>query len=175
MPPDDDRCAFSVIDFKCALEAVCATDLARLEKIARILAAKTKGAMTPTDLLHTAVLRTLEGKRSWKQSVSLVQHLAGAMRSIAFHDKAKDPPEWHSPAADPDNDDASGAVALLVEYFEDKNDDDALLVLEGYAEGKEPKEIRDDLDLDQTRYETIMKAIRRAGERLGISKDRKTR
>jgi len=175
MTPDDDPCAFSVLDFKRALEAASDADLARLEKIAWILAAKTKGAMTPTDLLNKAVLRTLDGKRTWRRSVSLVQHLGGVMRSIAFHDKAKDPPEWAPPEADPDNEDAPGAVALLVQHFEEKNDDDALLVLEGYAEGKEADEIRDDLDLEQTRYETIMKSIRRAGERLGVSKGRKTR
>lgn len=175
MPPDDDPCAFSVLDFKRALEAVSDADLARLEKIARILAAKTKGAMTPTDLLNEAVLRTLDGKRTWKRSVSLVKHLAGTMKSIAFHDKAKDPPQWTPPEADPDNEDAPGAVALLVKHFEDKNDDDALLVLGGHAEEKEPEEIRDDLGLDQTRYETIMKSIRRAGERLGVSRDRRTR
>jgi hypothetical protein len=62
-----------------------------------------------------------------------------------------------------------------VKHFEDKNDDDAWLVLGAHAEGKDPDEIRDDLGLDQTRYETIMKRIRRAGERLGVATGRKTR
>jgi hypothetical protein len=109
MSADDEHAAVSVLDFKRALEAASDADLARLEKIARILAAKTRGAMTPKELLHEAVLRSLEGHRTWKRSVSLVQHLAASMRSIAFHEKAKGAPEWTPPQADPDNEEASDA------------------------------------------------------------------
>jgi len=173
MPPDDELGSFSVSAFQHALEAASDADLVRMQKIARILAVKTKGAMTPDDLLQESVLRTLEGRRKWNRSVPLEVHLRGVMKSIASH--AKNAPGWAPPEADPDNAGAASAVAELVKHFEDKDDDEALLVLAGQAEGKEPKEIRDDLGLEQTRYETIMKSIRRAGERLGVSKGRKTR
>lgn len=173
----DDPGAFSVLDFKRALDAMSDADLARLEKIARNYAAKTRGRMSPNDLLNEAVLRTLdeerERKRNWNRDVSVVQHLAGAMKSIASH--AKSPPEWEPPAPDPDEAESRDAVEELVQHFEEKDDDDALLVLEEMAEGKIPAEVRASLGLEPKRYEAIMKAIRRAGERLGVSKGRKKR
>lgn len=38
--------------------------------------------VTPRDLLHEAVLRTLAGKRHWKTSLEAPEHFFGAMKSI---------------------------------------------------------------------------------------------
>ena len=173
MSADDEPCAFSVLEFRKALATMSDADFGRLEKIARIYAAKTRGRMSPTDLLNEAVLRTLDGRRNWKRTVALHTHLEGAMKSIASH--VKSPPEWDPLGPDPDQAESSDGVAELVQHFEEKDDDDALLVLAEMAEGKTPAEVRVSLGLEQKRYEAIMKAIRRAGERLGASKGRKKR
>lgn len=88
-------------------------DFGRLEKIARIYATKTRGRMSPTDLLNEAVLRTLDGRRKWKRTVALLKHLEGAMKSIASH--AKSPPEWEPPGPDPDGAESRDAVGELVQ------------------------------------------------------------
>ena len=175
-----DPCTFSVLEFREALNAMSDADFGRLEKVARIYAAKTRGRMSPTDLLNEAVLRTLdegrERRRKWNRDVSIVRHLASAMKSIASH--AKSPPEWDPPGPDPDEAEARDGVAQLVRHFEEQNDEnalDALLVLEEMAQEKTPAQVRASLGLEQKRYEAIMKAIRRAGERLGVNKGRKKR
>ncbi len=181
----DDSPTFSVLEFQAALENISDADSGRLEKRARILAWKTGDRMSPGDLMNEAVLRTLGGRRNWKRGVDLCQHLAGAMRSIASHTEL--PPEWRSPGPDlddvksscpaPDDEDPPerDAVGMLRRHFEDKDDDEALLVLDEMEEEKTPPEIRASLGLEQKRYEAIMKAIRRAGERLGASEGRKKR
>ena len=178
----DEPHTFSALEFQAALKEISDADFGRLEKIARIFSARRGGRMSPGDILNEAVSRTLDGRRTWKREIDLCTHLAGVMKSIFSH--AKPPREWRSPGPDPDevgsdfDPDEEGsrdAVEVLVQHFEDKGNDEALLVLEEMAEEKTPAEVRAALGLDQRRYETIMKAIRRAGEQLGVSEGRKKR
>jgi DNA-directed RNA polymerase specialized sigma24 family protein len=77
--------------FECiaAVEELCKDDwrLGRLRSYARFLVFGLRGALQyaeADDLLHEAIIRTLEGKRKWKVwVVGFDGHLRGCMRSIA--------------------------------------------------------------------------------------------
>lgn len=175
-PPNDAPLTFTVSEFTAAIEALSEADQGRLQKVARVYAMRTNGRMSADDLLHEAVKRTLQGTRKWSREVSVLQHLFGAMRSIASHAAiAKQEVEWSPLEDDPDAEEAKAAVKLLVEHLEQKNDIAAGLVLDALAAEEDPADIRKSLELDQVAFETIMKRIRRAGERLGVSAGRSTR
>jgi hypothetical protein len=46
--------------------------------------------LTEKDLINEAVCRTMDGRRRWTQNTSMVVHLAGVMRSIAYGQRLKD-------------------------------------------------------------------------------------
>jgi DNA-directed RNA polymerase specialized sigma24 family protein len=69
-----------------ALENLTAVELLRLHKFAewRIQAlGRKRHGRTAEDLLHDAVVATIEGGRVWRDGIDLIQHLCGAMRSIS--------------------------------------------------------------------------------------------
>jgi DNA-directed RNA polymerase specialized sigma24 family protein len=71
-----------------AINALEAPELILLQNYARARAnllrylGKDKGR-DEQDLLQEAIVATLEGRRTWNQGISLVNHLTGAMRSIS--------------------------------------------------------------------------------------------
>lgn len=128
------------------------------------------------DLLHQAILSTLEGERRWRRnSVTIVRHLDQCMRSISGHaiESAKTEiagkrevrrrgvlydrrPHDSSVEAQVI---ARGQGTEIEELFSD--DPVALQVIKGRALGKEAEEIRTELSLDRRQYETTSRRILR--------------
>ena len=163
------------------LNGLTDSDLRRLEGIARVRAIGLD-EVEWRDLLHEAVVRTLEGVRKWPKDVSLVVFLRESMRSIASEhwrrrrinpvvsesrlygpseecegtvlDAAKDP------TADPERDAAAAETIARIEKAFD-GDPDALHVLAGMAMGKSPREIQEEGHMDARRYASTQRRIRR--------------
>lgn len=152
----------------------------RIRGLGRRAAGRTEG-----DLLGEAVTATLSGERRWnKTKVSLVGHLLGVMRSISSHWRRDfDPDEEPTlesdlatttgdggvlrrfdlvPSAEPSADrvlEAKERVEAIEQAFAD--DPVVSLILEGMREGMSPADVRSELSLSQTEYETAMKRLRR--------------
>ena len=79
------REVLTAAEFRSALECLCTTDLARLQKEATFLAQGS--GMEPNDFLQEAVKRSLEenGGRHCPRDVKPVTFLGNVMRSIASH------------------------------------------------------------------------------------------
>ena len=163
-----------------ALRQLSDDDLRRLEQLARLRVVGLH-AVDWQDLLHEAIVRLLDGSRQWPQDVSLVVFLRETMRSIASDywrrlekpvvmsesdlavnrqaggsalDNAEDPatsPECRVSAVE--------TLARIEEVF--RNDDDALMVMTGMAIGKSPKEIQEEAGMNETRYASTQRRIRR--------------
>ena len=163
------------------LRGLTDADLRRLEGIARVRALGLH-EVEWQDLLHEAVVRTLDGARQWPMDVGLVVFLRETMRSIASEhwrrrridpivpdSRLRDPPDdveatvldsVADPTADPERDAAAAeTLARIEEAFE--GDLDALHVLWGMALGKSPSEIQDEGQLDARRYASTQRRIRR--------------
>jgi len=153
----------------------------RLDKIARVYAARC--GLGPDDLLQEAVTRVFEGSRHCPRQVAVVPFLAQVMRSLCSDEnKAQDrkPEHLHLSGLEesgfelPDNSQTpeelwqsrQRAMALwneIVALFQD--DKLAVDVLEYRAAGYPAEEIRKDLGLDQTTYDSKLKFIRRRIDR----------
>ena len=163
------------------LRGLTDADLRRLERIARVRALGLH-EVEWQDLLHDAVVRTLDGARQWPMDVGLVVFLRETMRSIASEHwrrrridsivpdaRLRDPPEDADatvlesivdPTADPERDAAAAEmIARIEEAFE--GDLEALHVLWGMALGKSPSEIKDEGHMDARRYASTQRRIRR--------------
>ena len=133
------------------------------------------------DLLHEAVIRMLTGKRRWPRAVPLVVFLRETMRSIASdHWRRQESSVVVAESetrVDPETGD--GAVALasdvsmepeartaaaqtlarIEELFRD--DADALAVMAGMASGKSSGEIQEENAMNETRYASTQRRVRR--------------
>ncbi len=131
-------------------------------------------------LYQEAVCQALLGERRCPRAVSFAAFLAQSMRSIASHRRKKlsmqVPTSKHDgsgrlvdlPIAadqlDPEETlierEAADAVGDLYKLLE--GDDEAQLTILAIADGKKGKDLRDELGVDQARFDYIMKRIRRA-------------
>ena len=163
-----------------ALRRLSDGDLRRLEQLARLRVIGLH-AMDWQDLLHEAIARLLDGSRRWPRDVSLVVFLRETMRSIASDhwcrlEKPLVVAESESgvdgqtgdgsidnavdPAASPERRvSAVETLARIEELFRD--DDDALKVMAGMASGKSPQEIQEETGMNETRYASTQRRIRR--------------
>lgn len=163
-----------------ALAGLSEPDLLRLQAIARLRCRGLPG-LDWQELLHEAVLRALDGSRSWPPGVSLVAFLAGIMRSLRSDHwrrhragsallpvqaaDAADPP---SEAPDPERIVAAvQALAAIDRLFAD--DPAALAVILGLSQGLSAKEIRRRAGLSETEYDSTRKRMRRALLRHGLT------
>jgi DNA-directed RNA polymerase specialized sigma24 family protein len=131
-------------------------------------------------LYQEAVCQAILGERRCPREVTFVAFLAQSMRSVASHrrkalsrqvamSKVDDSGNLavFEIAADQLNPEetliereAADAVPEIYKLFE--GDDEAQLTIMAIAEGKKGKELRDELGIDQARFDYIMKRIRRA-------------
>ena len=155
-------------------------DIRRLEQLARLRAIGLH-AVEWRELLHEAIARLLDGTRQWPRQVPLVVFLRETMRSIASDhwrrlersvvvaesevaadremdggavDKALDEtgqPERRASAAE--------TLARIEDVF--SGDEEALRVLAGMASGRAPREIQEETGMDETRYASTQRRIRR--------------
>ena len=156
-----------------AINKLQKADHAKLLAIARGFARirLRNSVVAPEDLLHDAVVKTLDGRRRWNREVSILKHLDRVMESDAGHLVEQRVargtghlPENHSePAAhDPDpegrlqgHDELDDLVALFCD------DQTALDILRLKRDGYSASEIQSELGMGKTQYETATKRIRR--------------
>ena len=162
-----------------AIESMSESDLLKVRSFAqwriRGLGRKARGR-TAEDLLHEAVVASLEGRRVWCAHVDFVNHLCGAMRSIssnwkqqygeeyleselsdALGDRAIDFP---ATASDPEK------LFLLEEEFAViatilADDPVALCVAQCLGAGYTAKEAQLALELSPREYATAVRRLRR--------------
>jgi hypothetical protein len=153
-----------------ALRALGEADLIRLRRIAEFRARELPGVQW-SDLLNEAVLRALDGSRRRPEGVPLVVFLAGVMRSLAdehwrqhrarrllFADAAGEQVADDRPG--PDRAIFAWAVLRAIDAaFAD--DAEALQVISAVVAGHGAAAIQRLYALDETRYATIRRRIRR--------------
>lgn len=164
-----------------AMRGLTVADLRRLQGIARV---RTLGLheVEWQDLLHEAVVRTLDGTRQWPVDIGLIVFLRETMRSIASEHwrrrridpimpapSPRDPSDEVEaivldavvdPTTDPERDAAAAETLARIQQAFD-GDLEALHVLQGMALGKSPSEIQDEGQMDARRYASTQRRIRR--------------
>jgi|SRR5579871_181981 len=188
IPPKE---AASQADVARAIESLSASDLVRLKDFGYFLVrglGRAAQGRNSQELLQEALRATVEGAeggtqgRRWdKGRVSFIEHLFGAMRSIASHwDTAFDTEEWSDSDAAHLNEQgklvrpvenavsfapdalraytAKEELALIDKMFE--TDEDAQFVLEGWKEGMTGPEIIAQLGLSENRFNAAVRRIR---------------
>lgn len=173
-------------EVEAAIAALTDADGNRLARVSGLFAHRLRAlglGIEAEDLLQDAIKRTWAGARHWKKKkVTFVKHMCETIRSIANH--ATD--ELHGAkvvsatsedafggldgvpvsSTGPDPRRATSAHEQLEAIWKTFEDDvEVGLVLEGMAEGKTGPEIQNDLDIDETAYETIMTRLRRGLDR----------
>ena len=174
------REVLTAAEFRSALECLCTTDLARLQKEATFLAQGS--GMEPNDLLQEAVKRSLEenGGRRCPRDVKPVTFLGNVMRSIASHERPKWKREAPINTSEGDEDDLianmpdpapspeevvirrSDCVKVLTRIEAMFNDDPkAQAVVIGIMEDWSPRQIRDMEPMNEKEYAAARKRVRR--------------
>ena len=130
-----------------------------------------KTIISPEDLFHEAVLRTLNGKRRWRKTVSIIRHLERVMESISSHEVKKLTMKNTISSIDMncntfsivDNNEYSDTVneeidKILMLFKDDKI---AVNIISFKADGFSASEIRSKLGIEKLEYESCLKRIRR--------------
>ena len=156
-----------------AVEQLSDTDYVKLMLIARGFARiRLQGnLLEPDDLLHEAILKTLEGRRRWNRQVTMVQHLGRVMESDSGHEAGKRRTRGFHPLPENEAESAShqaspDARVLLLGEVRDSlalfiDDRMALDLLNLKAEGYSASEIQRELGIEKRQYDTTTKRIRR--------------
>ena len=171
-----------------ALQQLGEKDLRRLDEVARIRAAGL-APLEGRDLLNEAIARMLEGRRQWPRDVRLDVFLLETMRSIASeHRRRQESARLVAESelrADSETGDGAIAMAGDVSMAPEarataaetlawidalfSEDADAQAVMAGKTEGMSPAEIQKEQAMDETRYATTLRRIRRGVA--GLSKE----
>ena len=166
-------------DIAAEIAALCDADLLRLLAIARMRARGLPG-LDALDLLNEALVRLLAGARSRPEHVPLVALLATTMRSVAHdhwrrnrrestvlvsprpgHDDAASRQADPSPGVDPERTTAAlQALAEIDRLFAD--DEVALRIIAGLAEGLGAAEIRARFVIGERDYDSARRRMGRA-------------
>jgi DNA-directed RNA polymerase specialized sigma24 family protein len=163
--------AFEVADW---YECLTGASRAKLRRRVSAMARRGRRADDAEDLQHEAMLRLMSGKRRWPDDVSLEDAIVLTVRSIISSGAKRRALE-----------DEVNAEGCVVPFAGAPRDPERILdvkrrirqALSGFnplqckvllraAEGFEPDEIRRDLRLTETQYETITRAHRRLRERI---------
>lgn len=162
------------------LERLDSLSVAQLRKLRLIEQRRLAGTdFSPGLLYQEAVCQALVGERHCPREVSFVAFLAQSMRSIASHRRkalSRQVPtskvdgsgnlvdvaiaaDQLDPEATLIEREAADVVAEVYKLLE--GDDEAQLTIMTIADGKKGKELRDELGIEQARFDYIMKRIRR--------------
>ena len=171
-----------------ALNIISRMDFLRLKAIARLHARGLPPDVSWDDLLQEAFTRAMVGSRRKPQGVAMVAFLAGIMRSLRAEHwrRARGGPASRETMRIDHQRDLSRAVelrdpgsdleqALLAREQLDAierlfaGDSVALGILAGLAEGRSAAQIRADLGLSKTVYDSARKRIRRTFLREGLT------
>lgn len=172
MQPRNPPCG-SVIET--AIERLSDADWYRLRQVARILAWKVP-SMEGEELLFEALERTLDDRRRWNHAaIEFVGHLIGTMRSIASHEASRrgldtigltSSMDLVAPETPESSLSAEDQIRVLRTHFGERDDQQALEVLDAMELGCDGPAVRSQLGLTQTQLETIVRRIRRAAVRV---------
>lgn len=158
-------------------------DFARLRSIASALAAGVTG-LAGDDLLHEAVVRFYEGRRSWPRGVHPLVVFKSAMHSLASDrrkraklspvdesvalataggdgESADVRPHVHGVSALTPDDDLAGKEQLAAVYAAVAGDEDLELLVMVWADGLRGEEAAKELDWDKKKYEAARKRLTR--------------
>ena len=171
-----------------ALNIISRMDFLRLKAIARLHARGLPPDVSWDDLLQEAFTRAMVGSRRKPQAVAMVAFLAGIMRSLRAEHwrRARGGPGSHETLRIDHRVNLSRAVelrdpgsdleqALLaheqIEAIERlfAGDSVALGILAGLAEGRSAAQIRADMGLSKTVYDSARRRIRRTFLREGLT------
>lgn len=172
--PSDERYA-TAGELAHAVGELTPSDFAKLARVAQ-LRARTLPELDWQDLLQEAVRRSLAGTRRWPHGVPLLQFLAEVMRSLASDQMRRRVTEAGISFSDPDHEQTLAAIAADGRSPEEAaierdllarlkslfaGDREALAVIEGLRQGLGPAEIQSTVGLDQVRYDSTRRRIRR--------------
>jgi len=172
-PDKEDRGVASAAEARAAIEGLTDTDYAKLMLIARGFArARIRGSVIePEDLLQEAITKTLDGRRAWRRTVSILKHLDRVMESDAGHIAERSAARALEPVLDGAEKPASTSPdpsvrAATQDKLDDLlslfvGDDNALEVIHLKGEGFSASEIQQQLGISNTHYDTVIKRIRR--------------
>ena len=157
-----------------AIEGLQDTDHVKLLLIATSFArGRLRGSVIePEDLVQDAIAKTLDGRRKWNRSVSIIKHLDRVMESDAGHEAEKrvtrdlrllpqdDASELAAQQPRPEArltalDELEGLLALFAD------DQTALDLLRLKGNHLSASEIQRELGMGKTQYDTVTKRIRR--------------
>jgi DNA-directed RNA polymerase specialized sigma24 family protein len=162
-----------------ALKLVTPMDLLRLKSIARLYARGLPPAVGWDDLLQEAITRVLTGARVKPEAISMVAFLGGIMRSLRAdyfrrarngegENASRADQELLDPTADPEraliaNETLENVRLLFVD------DADALLIIDGLAEGLGAEQVRVRHGMTRKAYDSARKRMRRCLLREGLT------
>ena len=162
-----------------AIQHLQKSDFAKLMLIARSFTKKRRlnGAYAePEDLLQEAIAKTLDGRRRWSREVSIIRHLDRVMESDSGHfaerreleakrgrDHMYDPdlhPESASLEPSPEDRvrDRDALDNVLASFA---GDEESLQLIRLKGDDLLASEIRRELGMSKTEYDTVTKRIRR--------------
>jgi len=178
-PPDEGK-YFSPGEAAEAIARLDGKGKASLRKLARSYwkdrMSGPNAATEPDDLLQEAMVRTLQGTRRWRRSVTIMKHLIRTMESIsweAYRARSAQPHAWSEEAVEelnpgdrPDDSSQSTVVDVVLAREElaqiesrFENDQEALEVLRCRSIELSPSETCERLGIDRSRYNTVNKRI----------------
>ncbi len=172
LTPGDDQFA-TLQEARSAIENLQDTDYKKLMLIACHFAKnKLKGTIIePDDLLHQAILKTLNGRRRWNRRFSIIEHLDGVMKSDSGHEADKRTARGFSQLPEDnvesiDQQPSPEALLLIRDELKDlldlfDGDEIALKLLRLKGDGFSASEIQLELGIEKKHYETVTKRIRR--------------
>ena len=164
-------------------EKLTIDEIAQLEEYAELRIARIGNAADgrePRELLGEAFRLTLAGNRTWNKDKSFVQHLKNTMQSVSGHwvetfvkelkdgrdriqthqDSRTDLLDDPGGAVNPDPlDDSQDRVAAIYRVLAE--DEFAVLIVEGWADGLSGPELKDLLELDEKAYRAKERWIHR--------------
>ena len=165
-----------------AIQALSDADLVRLKALARLWSRGLPAGLGWADVLNEAILRALEGTRSWPPGVPLVAFLSGVMRSICDDQwrqlrrealaRHGDVTELAASAEDgaPGIERTLAAAQALVEINRlFAGDPPVLKIIAGLSEGLTAREIQQAYRMAERDYDTARKRMRRALLRAGLT------
>jgi hypothetical protein len=170
---------------RAAINGLTTPTLMRLQLVARIFDRRRH-----EDLLQEAILRTLSGKRIWRDGIPIFWHLYGTMKSIASdwakkHDEnlvleSQFPQEGEYPsllstvAAPTPNPERQTIARLTVGAIAESCGPDpvVLALLEKKLIGKTETEIREELKLSHQDFSAAAQRLRRSARRAVLEESR---
>lgn len=182
---DQDDKHYSIDEIDVILTSLSQPDLLKLGKLAKLRGRHVRG-LDPQDLLQETIGRIYEGTRRWPRKLEMLPFMDGSLRSVAsqYYLKVK---EEHAvmvyeelESSDQERDaliervadtrpgppDALNATQELAQELKRveglfQDDERALEVLMWKAEGYEASEIRREMGITQTEYDSTITKIRR--------------